>query len=80
MANQVSVAESIARMSTVGFELAQQLYGATEEEVRNNTEEISNLRSQLQNLDVLLETIRFDKLNHLYAFLQVHFFSLAKAS
>ena len=59
MANQVSVAESIARMSTVGFELAQQLYGATEEEVRNNTEEITNLRSQLQNLDVLLETIAF---------------------
>jgi hypothetical protein len=67
MANQVSVAESIARMSTVGFELAQQLYAATEEEVRNNTEEMNALRSQLQNLDILLETMRFEEPSHLYA-------------
>jgi hypothetical protein len=80
MANQVSVAESIARMSTMGFELAQQLYAATEEEVRNNTEEINALRSQLQNLDVLLETMRFDEMSHLYALLQVQLFSLAKVS
>ena len=80
MANQVSVAESIARVSTAGFELAQQLYVSSEEEVRNNTEEINALRSQLQNLDVLLETMRFDEMSHLYALLQVQLFSLAKAS
>jgi regulatory protein YycI of two-component signal transduction system YycFG len=80
MANQVSVAESIARMSTVGFELAQQLYAATEEDVRNNTEETNTLRSQLQNLDMLLETMRFDEMSHLYALLQVQLFSTANAS
>ena len=67
MVNQVSVAESIARVSTAGFELAQQLYVASEEEGRNNTEEMNALRSQLQNLDVLLETMRFDEPSHLYA-------------
>jgi hypothetical protein len=80
MANQVSVAESIARVSTAGFELAQQLYAATEEEVRNNTKEMNTLRSQLQNLDVLLETNRFDEMSHLYALLQVHLLSFAKTS
>ena len=67
MANQGSDAESNARMSTVGFELAQQLYVASEEEGRNNTEEMNALRSQLKNLDVLLETMRFDEPSHLYA-------------
>jgi hypothetical protein len=67
MVNQVSVAESIARVSTAGFELAQQLYVASEEEGRNNTEEMNALRSQLKNLDVLLETMRFDEPSHLYA-------------
>lgn len=71
MANQVSVAESIARVSTAGFELAQQLYVSSEEDVRNNTEEMNALRNQLQNLDVLLETMRFDEMSHLYALLQV---------
>ena len=68
MANQVSVAESIARVSTAGFELAQLLYVASEEEVRNNTEEMNALMSQLQNLDVLLETMRFHEMSHPYAF------------
>ncbi len=80
MANQVSVAESIARVSTAGFELAQQLYVASEEEVRNSTKEMDALRGQLQNLDLLLGTICFDEMSHLYAFLQVLLFSLAKAS
>jgi hypothetical protein len=80
MANQVSVTESITKMSTAGFELAQQLYVASEEDVRNNIEEMNALRTQLQNLDVLLGTMRFDKMSHLYALLQVLLFSLAKTS
>lgn len=79
MANQVSVAESVAKMSKAGFELAQQLYVASEEEVRNNKEEMNALRGQLQNLDVLLGTMLFDEMSHLYGLLQVHLFSLAKA-
>jgi hypothetical protein len=57
MADQVSVAESIVRVSTSGFELAQQLYGASEDEIRSHSEELNALRSQLQNLDVLLATM-----------------------
>ncbi len=75
MANQVTVAESIAKMSTAGFELAQQLYVASEEELRNNKEEMNALRSQLQNLYVLLETMRFDGMSHLYGLLQRSFVS-----
>jgi hypothetical protein len=79
MVNQVSVAESIARVATAGFELAQQLYAASEEEVRNNKEEMNALRGQLQNLDVQLGTMLFDEMSHMYGLLQVHLFSLAKA-
>jgi hypothetical protein len=57
MAGQVSVAEGIVRVSTSGFELAQQLYGTSEDEIRSHTEELNALRSQLQNLDVLLATM-----------------------
>ncbi|KAE9379655.1 hypothetical protein N431DRAFT_398071 [Stipitochalara longipes BDJ] len=55
MADQVSVAENIERVSTAGFELAQQLHGvsASGKEIQ---EEINSFRSQLQSLDVLLAT------------------------
>ena len=58
----MSVAENIARVSTAGFELAQQLHelahseGAAEE-VRSCGEEIGALRVQLQNLDMLLASM-----------------------
>jgi hypothetical protein len=80
MANQVSVAEGIAKMSTAGLELAQQLYVASEEEIRRNREEMNALRSQLQNLELLLETMNFDEMSYLYGLLQDHLFSLAKTS
>jgi hypothetical protein len=73
MANQVSVAESIARVSTAGFELAQQLYVASEEVVRSNTKEMSAVRGQLQNLDVLLGKMCFDEMSHLYVLLRITF-------
>jgi hypothetical protein len=65
MADQVSVAENIARVSTAGFELAQQLYELThsegaEEKVRCCGEELGALRVQLQNLDMLLATMSDD--------------------
>jgi hypothetical protein len=55
MADQVSVAENIERVSTAGFELAQQLHcvSASGREIQ---EEINSFRSQLQSLDVLLAT------------------------
>jgi len=58
MAGQVSVAENIERVSTAGFELAQQLYrvSASGEEFQSCKEEITSFRSQLQSLDVLLAT------------------------
>ena len=53
MADQVSVAENIERVSTAGIELARQLHGVSDpgKEVQ---EEINSFRSQLQSLDMLL--------------------------
>ncbi|KAH8768519.1 hypothetical protein BGZ57DRAFT_469145 [Hyaloscypha finlandica] len=58
MANQVSVAENIERVSTAGFELAEQLRRASTsaDKVHSYKEEINSFRSQLQSLDVLLAT------------------------
>jgi hypothetical protein len=57
MGDQVSVAESIERVSLAGLELAQQLHraGASGEEVQTH-KEINLFRTQLQDLDVLLAT------------------------
>jgi hypothetical protein len=58
MANQVSVAENIERVSTAGFELAEQLRRASTsaDKVHSYKEENNSFRSQLQSLDVLLAT------------------------
>ena len=58
MADQVSVAENISRVSTAGFELAEQLHRASTsgDEVHSYKEEIISFRSQLQSLDVFLAT------------------------
>jgi hypothetical protein len=58
MANQVSVAENIERVSRAGFELAEQLRRASilGDEVHSYKEEINSFRSQLRGLDVLLAT------------------------
>jgi hypothetical protein len=56
MADQVSVAQNIERVSTAGFELAQQLHRVSVSGEGIYKEEINSFRSQLQSLDVLLAT------------------------
>jgi hypothetical protein len=73
MADQVSVAENIERVSTAGLELAQHLHraGASGEEVQTHKEEINLFRTQLQDLDVLLATSLEESID-LYAMFDIN--------
>lgn len=75
MGDQVSVAESIERVSLAGLELAQQLHraGASGEEVQTHKEEINLFRTQLQDLDVLLATSLEESID-LYAMFDMNWF------